>query len=72
MTGGGKLARCCERATISLALRVAVVVGTLLNLINHYDVLFGAPLTRAAVIQIALTYLVPYFVSTHGQVWSKI
>jgi hypothetical protein len=53
-------------------LRVAVVVGTLLNLINHYDVLFGAPLTRAAVIQIALTYLVPYFVSTHGQVWSKI
>jgi len=72
MTGGGKLARCCERATISLASRVAVVVGTLLNLINHYDVLFGAPLTRAAVIQIALTYLVPYFVSTHGQVWSKI
>jgi hypothetical protein len=71
MIGGGKLARCCEPATISLAARVALVVGTVLNLINHYDVLFGAALTRAVEAQIALTYLVPYFVSTHGQVWGR-
>ena len=71
MTGSGTLARCCEPATIALALRVALIIGTLLNLINHFDVLFGAPLTRAVEAQIVLTYIVPYFVSTHGQVWGK-
>ena len=71
MTGSGKLARCCEPATISLALRVALIVGTVLNLINHFDVLFGAPLTWAVEAQIALTYVVPYLVSTHGQVWGR-
>ena len=71
MTRREKLARCCEPATISLAVRVALIVGTLLNLINHFDVLFGAPLTRAVAAQIALTYVVPYLVSTHGQVWGK-
>jgi hypothetical protein len=72
MTGSsGKLARCCELATILLALRVALIVGTVLNLINHFDVLFGAPLTRGVETQIALTYVVPYLVSTQGQVWGK-
>ena len=45
---------------------VAVVVGTLLNLINQGDRLFGGvPLD---VFKGLLTYAVPYFVATYGAV----
>ncbi|MDT8310315.1 MAG: nitrate/nitrite transporter NrtS [Methylophaga sp.] len=47
---------------------VALVVGTILNLINHHDLFFGATLSLSTAIKIVLTYMVPYFVSTHGQV----
>ena len=50
------------------ALRVALIVGTLLNVINHYDVLLGYPVTTKVIIQIILTFIVPYIVSTHGQI----
>jgi hypothetical protein len=56
---------------VSLALRVALVVGTILNVINHFDLLLGAPLTPATLVQVALTYVVPYCVSTHGQVFGS-
>ena len=55
----------------ALALRVALVVGTILNLINHFDLLLGTPLTPGTLVQIGLTYVVPYCVSTHGQVFGK-
>ncbi len=45
---------------------VALVVGTILNLINQGDALFG-PATISW-IKIVLTYLVPYAVSTYGAV----
>ncbi len=49
----------CGRAAI-----VAVIVGTLLNLINQGDALFaGGDLN---LLKVALTYLVPFAVSTHG------
>jgi predicted ABC-type sugar transport system permease subunit len=54
-----------------LALRVALVVGTLLNLINHFDVFLGVPPSGGTLVQIGLTYIVPYCVSTHGQVFGK-
>lgn len=63
-----KLERCCEPGTMVRALSVAVVVGSVLNLINHYELLLGAPLTSKTMIQVGFTYLVPYVVSTHGQV----
>lgn len=64
-----RLRKCRDPITISRALAVAVVVGSVLNLINHYELLVGDPLTSKALIQVALTYLVPYVVSMHGQVW---
>jgi hypothetical protein len=67
----GKLAHCLAPATVSFALRVALVVGTILNIINHFDLLFGTPVTRATLLQVALTYVVPYCVSTHSQVWGR-
>ena len=62
------LQRCLAAGTVRTAVYVSAVVGTVLNLINHYDLLVGAPLTTGAALQLGLTYMVPYLVSTHGQV----
>jgi hypothetical protein len=48
------------------ALCVALVVGTVLNLINQGDaIMAGAALNW---LKVGLTYVVPYLVSTHGAV----
>ena len=45
---------------------VAIVVGTVLNLINQGEVLFGAsPINWT---KIVLTYFVPYAVATYGAI----
>jgi len=45
---------------------VAVIVGTILNVINQGDVMMaGAPLDY---LKLALTYAVPYGVATYGAV----
>jgi hypothetical protein len=66
-----RLAQCLAPATVRMALRVSLVVGTVLNLINHFDLLLGAPLTVTMGVQMGLTYVVPYCVSTHGQIWGR-
>jgi hypothetical protein len=45
---------------------VALAVGTILNLINQGDTLVSGQ--RLDFTKLALTYLVPYFVSTYGAV----
>lgn len=55
-------------ATVWQALRVALVIGTLLTVINHYDEWLGGTGSSHSLLQIILTYFVPYLVSTHGQV----
>jgi len=52
--------------TPARSLRIAVIVGTALNLINQYDALFGVvPLNW---LKLCLTYAMPYAVSTYGAV----
>jgi len=46
------------------SLAVAVVVGSILNLINQGDALLGTGSVNW--LKIALTYVVPYCVSTYG------
>ena len=48
------------------SLLVAIVVGTILNLINQGDALFGPVAVNWT--KLLLTYLVPYAVSTYGAV----
>ena len=48
------------------SLWVALVVGTILNLINQGDALVAG--RRLDPVKLALTYLVPYFVCTYGAV----
>ncbi|HVC52593.1 MAG TPA: nitrate/nitrite transporter NrtS [Stellaceae bacterium] len=61
------IARCCVSDGIPRrSLGVALIVGTILNLINQGDALVtGRSLDFA---KLLLTYLVPYCVSTYGAV----
>ena len=51
---------CCR------AMMVAVIVGTILMVINQADVILGGRLTALVVAKIGLTYLVPFSVSTYS------
>ena len=59
-----------ERGILRRSLILAAIVGTILNMINQGDALFaGAPLVAW---KIALTYCVPYCVSTYGAVTARL
>lgn len=49
------------------AVRVALVIGTLLFAINHGAAVRSGTMTQTRWISAGLTYLVPYAVSIHGQ-----
>ncbi len=55
-----------EKVIVYRSMKVALVVGSVLALINHYDRLTSGVLTTKTILQIGLTYLVPYAVSTYG------
>ena len=61
-----------SRDVVITALKVALVVGTVLVLINQGVNLWGAKLTATVVFQIVLTYMVPYCVSTYSSVKTMI
>lgn len=50
-----------------LAFKVAIVVGSVLFLINHGTTLVKGKMSRERWISAAITYLVPYMVNVHGQ-----
>ena len=54
---------------IKKAMAVAIVVGTILLLINQYDAIFGSSELR--VIPAILTYCVPFVVFIAGQLTKK-
>ena len=45
---------------------VAVIVGTILCVINQLDVLLAGRATGSTWLKVALTYLVPFLVSNYG------
>ncbi|HSH37370.1 MAG TPA: nitrate/nitrite transporter NrtS [Chthoniobacterales bacterium] len=46
------------------SIKVAIVVGTILAVVNHYDAILSGTFSTRTVVQIAVTYLVPFCVST--------
>lgn len=50
------------------AIKVAVIVGTILALINHGEKILNMALSNQDLFKIVLTYIVPYSVST----WSAV
>ncbi len=57
-----------SRPVVKSAIKVALVVGTVVALINHGSELLSLSLAREQLFQILLTYLVPYCVSTYSAV----
>ncbi len=58
----------CQRDIIVRSAKTAVIVGTLLMLINYGDKLLLNELIAADWLKIGLTYFVPYAVSTYASV----
>jgi len=69
-TAGGWLKLALRRDIVSRSLRVGLVVGTLLAVINHGDRLLSADIDMTMLWKIILSYLVPYSVSTWASVQS--
>jgi hypothetical protein len=58
---------CCVGNGVSRrSFAVALIVGTILNLINQGDAVFGG--TSLNLTKLLLTYVVPYCVATYGAV----
>ena len=64
----GFLALALTRSVVLSALKIAFVVGGILALINHGGAILELNLTRGSLLQIVLTYMVPYSVSTYSSV----
>ena len=57
-----------QPSVVKRALKYAVVVGLVLITINHGDALLQGQITRARLLKMGLTVLVPYVVSTLSSV----
>jgi hypothetical protein len=63
--------RCLRHAVVyppvvRRAVRVALVVGTLLFIINQADIVLRGDLSSGVALKIGLTFLVPFSVSTYS------
>lgn len=57
-----------EPAVVRRSMKYAVVVGAILITINHGNALFQGSFTGARLLQMGLTMVVPYLVSTASSV----
>lgn len=64
----GFWAHATNKMVVKRAARIALVVGTILALINHGDRMMLGSFDFQALMKILLTYCVPYSVSTYSSV----
>jgi hypothetical protein len=57
-----------EPAVVRRSIKYAIIVGTILITINHGTILLSGGLTRMRLLQMGLTVIVPYLVSTASSV----
>lgn len=60
-----------DKNMMPTALRVALVVGSILFMINHGAALINGKMSSDRWIAATLTYIVPYLVNIHGQYISR-
>lgn len=60
-----------DRQIMSMAIKVALVVGSVLAIVNHGSAILAGTMNRDRWISVGLTYLVPYGVNIHGQYISR-
>jgi hypothetical protein len=65
------IAYCLERATLLFSIKMALIVGTILAMINHGQAMFTGHFTFDQLIPILITYCVPFTVSMYSQVQGK-
>jgi ABC-type multidrug transport system permease subunit len=56
------------KRNIQRAIIVAIVIGSLLNLINSYDVIWERNFTFRNTLRISLTYITPFCVSLYSAI----
>jgi hypothetical protein len=66
MTWRGLIEPCRAPANLRRTARIALVVGTVLTLINQADVILGGDATWLTGVKVALNYCVPFIVSNLG------
>lgn len=62
----------CSRPIRKRALKVAIVVGSILIVINYGDLLIRGEVGAPQLIKMLLTYFVPYAVSTYAAVGATL
>ncbi len=65
------LAYCLEPATLRFSFKTALIVGTILAIINHGYALLTGHFTFGEIFPLLLTYCVPFIVSLYSQVQGK-
>lgn len=65
------LAYILERDTILRSIRTALVVGSVLALINHGQQMLSGHFSPEWVVPMLITYLVPFTVATYSQIQGK-
>lgn len=53
--------------SLSDSAKIALVVGIILSLINHYPAIFSGTITTAIWIKFAMNFLVPFMVATYSR-----
>ena len=59
-----------SKQVVKTAIKLSLIVGTILGLINHGPSIIANTISSGQKIQIMVTYLVPYSVSTYSSVKS--
>lgn len=55
-----------HKRKLFLALKIALIVGTLLGAINHYDMFLSGNYETGRILKIIITYFVPFSVSLYS------
>ena len=57
-----------NKKNIQAAIMIAAIIGSMLNLINSYDVFWEGKFTTGSVVKIVLTYVTPFCVSLYSSI----
>lgn len=60
------LKHCKQKNNITRAIKVSFLVGTILAVINHYDMFTANNFELRRIVQIILTYVIPFSVSLYS------
>ena len=61
-----------SQAIVTRAIKVSLIVGTALNLINQGSAILSLDLAHLSLVKFTLTYLVPYSVTTYTATAMKV